>query len=117
MLRDGIMAARPPLSDERLATVERLAAFAEERGHSILELAMSWLASQPSIGAIIAGVTKADQVVANAAAADWRLSAEDLAGRRRDHRSRRRGPIACHLRVGLGILLDGCRLRGVSLIR
>ena len=79
MLRDGIMAARPPLSDERLATVERLVVFAEERGHSILELAMSWLASQPSLGAIITGVTKAEQVVANAAAADWRLSADDFA--------------------------------------
>jgi len=79
MLRDGIMAARPPLSDQRLATVEGLAAFAEQRGHSIVELAMSWLASQPSIGAIIAGVTKAEQVVANAAAADWLLSGDDLA--------------------------------------
>ncbi len=79
MLRDGIMAARPPLSDERLATVERLAAFAEERGHSILELALSWLASQHCIGAIIAGVTKAEQVVANAAAAEWDLSADELA--------------------------------------
>jgi len=79
MLRDGIMAARPPLSNERLATVERLAAFAGEQGHTILELAISWLASQPSIGAIITGVTKAEQVVANAAAADWRLSADDLA--------------------------------------
>jgi aryl-alcohol dehydrogenase-like predicted oxidoreductase len=79
MLRDGIMAARPPLSDERLATVERLAGFAEERGHSLLELAVSWLASQPGVGAIITGVTKADQVVANAAAADWSLSADELA--------------------------------------
>jgi aryl-alcohol dehydrogenase-like predicted oxidoreductase len=79
MLRDGIMAARPPLSDERLATVERLAAFAEERGHSILELAISWLASQRNIGAIIAGATKPEQVEANAAAADWQLSAEELA--------------------------------------
>jgi aryl-alcohol dehydrogenase-like predicted oxidoreductase len=79
MLRDGIMAARPPLSDARLATVERLAAFAEERGHSMLELAISWLASQRCIGAVIAGVTKAEQVVANAAAADWQLSADELA--------------------------------------
>jgi len=79
MLRDGIMAARPPLSDTRLATVERLAAFAEKQGHSVLELAISWLASQPSIAAIITGATKAEQVVANAVAADWHLSPDDFA--------------------------------------
>lgn len=79
MLRDGLLAARPPLSDERLATVERLSDFAKQRGHSILELAMSWLASQPAIGAIIAGATKAEQVVANAAAAGWDLSTDEFA--------------------------------------
>jgi aryl-alcohol dehydrogenase-like predicted oxidoreductase len=79
MLRDGIMARRPPLSDERLATVERLTAFAEEQGRTLLELAVSWLVSQPVVGSVITGVTKAEQVVANAAAADWELSAEDLA--------------------------------------
>src|SRR5690606_32137781 len=31
------------MTDERLDTVERLIAFAESRGHTILELAMSWL--------------------------------------------------------------------------
>ncbi len=79
MLRDGIMAARPPLSDERLATVERLAAFAEDSGHSILELAISWLTSQPAVGTVIAGVTKVEQVVANAAAGDWHLTGDDFA--------------------------------------
>jgi len=79
MLRDGIMAARPPLSEERLVTVERLAAFAGERGRSILELAISWLASQPRVGSIITGVTKAEQVAANAAAAEWLLNPGELA--------------------------------------
>jgi aryl-alcohol dehydrogenase-like predicted oxidoreductase len=78
MLRDGIMAARPPLSDARLTTVGRLAAFAEEQGHSILELALSWLVSQPGVGAIITGATKVEQVVANVAAADWSLSPDDF---------------------------------------
>jgi len=80
LLRDGIMARRPPLSDERLATVEHLASFAEERGRTLLELAVSWLVSQPVVGSVITGVTKVEQVMANAAAADWELSAEDLAG-------------------------------------
>jgi aryl-alcohol dehydrogenase-like predicted oxidoreductase len=79
MLRQGIMARWPPLSDERLATVERLSEFAAERGHSLLELAVSWLAAQPLVASVIAGVTKAEQAVANAGAADWELTAEDLA--------------------------------------
>ncbi len=78
MLRQGILATRPPLSDERLETVERLSEFAAERGHSLLELAVSWLAAQPLVGSVIAGVTKAEQAVANAGAADWDLTAEDL---------------------------------------
>jgi aryl-alcohol dehydrogenase-like predicted oxidoreductase len=79
MLREGIMARRPPLSDQRLSTVERLTTFAIERGHSLLELAISWLASQPIVGSVIAGVTNADQVVANAAASEWQLGPEDMA--------------------------------------
>ena len=80
MLRDGIMARRPPLSDERLTTVERLTALAGEHDHSVLELAISWLASQPIVGSVITGVTKSEQVLANAAAADWELSDDVVAG-------------------------------------
>lgn len=80
MLRDGIMARRPPLSDERLSTVERLTDLAEDRGRSLLELAISWLASHPAVGSVITGVTKSEQVLANAVAADWGLSADDRAG-------------------------------------
>jgi aryl-alcohol dehydrogenase-like predicted oxidoreductase len=68
------------IEDERLARVERLTAYAEERGHTILELAISGLASTPGITSIIAGATKPEQVRANAAAADgWRLAADELA--------------------------------------
>ncbi|CAI7976455.1 Aldo/keto reductase [Frankia sp. Hr75.2] len=79
MLRQGIMARRPPLSDERLATVEQLSTFAEERGHSLLELAISWLASQPTVASVLTGVTKPEQVIANASAAGWQLTPEELA--------------------------------------
>jgi aryl-alcohol dehydrogenase-like predicted oxidoreductase len=67
------------LSDDRLAAVEQLRALAERRGHSLLELAMSWLASRPATLSIIAGATKPEQVKANAAAVGWQLSPEDLA--------------------------------------
>jgi aryl-alcohol dehydrogenase-like predicted oxidoreductase len=68
------------LTDERFDLVERLAAFAEQRGHTTLELAMSWLVSQSEIATVIAGATAAEQVRANAAAVEsWRLDEDDLA--------------------------------------
>jgi aryl-alcohol dehydrogenase-like predicted oxidoreductase len=66
-------------SDENFAYVEKLTAFAEARGHSILELAMAWLAAQDGVPSVIAGATSPEQVRANAAAAAWTLSADDLA--------------------------------------
>jgi aryl-alcohol dehydrogenase-like predicted oxidoreductase len=67
------------LTEERLDTVEKLIAFAESRGHTILELAMSWLASNPLVSSVIAGATKPEQVTANARAVTWKLTADDLA--------------------------------------
>jgi len=66
-------------TEENLAKVEKLTAFAEERGHTLLELAFSWLAAQPTIASVIAGATSPEQVKANAGAADWKLTAADLA--------------------------------------
>lgn len=65
-------------TDENFAKVEALQTFVENRGHTLLELAFSWLASQPCVASVIAGATKPAQVYANAAGADWKLSAEDL---------------------------------------
>ena len=59
--------------------VEKLRAFAAQRGHSLLELAMSWLASRPFISGIIAGATKPEQVEQNVAAIGWALSDAELA--------------------------------------
>jgi aryl-alcohol dehydrogenase-like predicted oxidoreductase len=68
------------MTDERLDVVERLAVFAQQHGHSILELSMSWLATQPEIASVIAGATSAEQVRENAEAVDaWRLSDDELA--------------------------------------
>ena len=67
------------ISDKNWEVVERLTAFAEARGHSLLELAMSWLASRPLVASIIAGATTPEQVQLNARAVDWQLSADDLA--------------------------------------
>ena len=58
--------------------VERLAAFCAARGHSLLELAFSWLLHRPVVASVIAGATTPEQVAANVAAADWALSREDM---------------------------------------
>lgn len=63
---------------ESARAVDRLRDFARERGRSLLELAISWLACQPVVGPILPGVSRPEQVVANAAAADWELSPAEL---------------------------------------
>ncbi len=59
--------------------VEALSAFAAARGHTLLELAMSWLASRPYVSGIIAGATRPEQVEQNVAAAGWTLTPADSA--------------------------------------
>ena len=78
---DGTRLAGREIADERFERVEACAAFAEERGHSLHELAICALASTPGVGSIIAGATKPEQVRANAAAAEasWQLSGDELA--------------------------------------
>lgn len=79
----GTRLGEPPysrqLTDDKLRIVETLIAFAESRGRTILELAFGWLLSRPTVVSVIAGATKAQQARANAEAAGWRLSAEELA--------------------------------------
>ena len=59
--------------------VEELRAFSAARGHSVLELAFSWLAANPTVASVIAGATKPEQVEQNVKAAGWALGVEDLA--------------------------------------
>jgi aryl-alcohol dehydrogenase-like predicted oxidoreductase len=64
--------------DRTFDTVERLTAFAAERDHTLLELAMSWLACLPQMASVIAGATSAEQVRANAAAVSWQLTDAEM---------------------------------------
>ncbi len=66
-------------TEEKFGILTRLEKFAQERGHTVLELAIAWLLANPVVGSVIAGATKAEQVSANAKAHDWRLSEDDLA--------------------------------------
>ncbi|MCC6803617.1 MAG: aldo/keto reductase [Anaerolineae bacterium] len=67
------------MDDQRLAIVEKLIAFAEGRGHTLLDLAFSWLLARPVVASVIAGATRPEQIHANAGAVGWQLSAADLA--------------------------------------
>ncbi|HVC59635.1 MAG TPA: aldo/keto reductase [Acetobacteraceae bacterium] len=66
------------INDANWPIVEKLEDFATQRGHTLLELAFSWLAAQPAVSSIIAGATKPEQVAANVEAGGWGLDAEDL---------------------------------------
>jgi aryl-alcohol dehydrogenase-like predicted oxidoreductase len=59
------------VSDQRWAVVEKLQAFGDSIGHTLLDLAIGWLAAQPHVASVIAGVTKPAQIAANVAAASW----------------------------------------------
>ena len=67
------------IDDDKLATVERLEAWAASHGHTLLDLALSWHVSNPLVASVIAGATTPAQVVANVAAAGWALTPADRA--------------------------------------
>jgi aryl-alcohol dehydrogenase-like predicted oxidoreductase len=67
------------LTEANWQIAERLRDFAATRGHSLLELAFSWLAARPQVASVIAGATKPEQLEENVKAVGWTLSAEDIA--------------------------------------
>jgi aryl-alcohol dehydrogenase-like predicted oxidoreductase len=67
------------LADAPWDRIERLAAFAAERGVDLLAVAIGGLAAKPSVAGVIAGATSAGQVAANVAAAAWVPTADDKA--------------------------------------
>jgi aryl-alcohol dehydrogenase-like predicted oxidoreductase len=67
-------------TEGNFAYIRELSAFADGRGHTLLELAFAWLAAQESVSSIIAGATTPEQVRENVAAGQaWRLGADELA--------------------------------------
>ena len=77
--------AKAPALKDRYVTprnediVEKLQAFATARGHTMLELAFSWLAARPQVSSVIAGATRVEQVEQNVKAIGWTLSGEEIA--------------------------------------
>ena len=66
-------------TDENFDRVEAYGRFAADRGHTVGELAIAWLLAQPTVASVIAGATRPEQVAANAAAANWVLTADEAA--------------------------------------
>ena len=65
--------------DATFDRLEALEAYAEERGVSLLDVAIGCLLAQPAVASVIAGATKPEQVRANVAAAEWQPSDDDVA--------------------------------------
>ncbi|HEY1752816.1 MAG TPA: aldo/keto reductase [Caulobacteraceae bacterium] len=67
------------LNDKNFDRLEKLSAWAEERGHDMLDLAFAWLLGNPVVSSVIAGATKPEQVKANAATCGWKLTLAEVA--------------------------------------
>lgn len=67
------------LTERNWDIVEGLRAYAEERGHTLLELAFSWLARREPVSSVIAGATKPEQIAQNVTAVGWAMTDEDMA--------------------------------------
>lgn len=66
------------MNERTFAIADVATKFAEERGHTTVELAIAWLLAQPQVASVIAGATRPEQVEANAKAADWTLTADEV---------------------------------------
>jgi aryl-alcohol dehydrogenase-like predicted oxidoreductase len=66
------------LTERNFLILQRLEKFVRDRGHNMLELAVSWLAAQPQVASVICGATRPEQVTENVQALSWDLGPEDL---------------------------------------
>ena len=66
------------MTDTNFDIVETLAAWAQERGHTMNELAHAWLLAQPQVCSVISGLTKLEHLQANARAGEWQLTAAEM---------------------------------------
>jgi aryl-alcohol dehydrogenase-like predicted oxidoreductase len=66
------------LNEKNFDRLERLAAFADGHGRTLLDLALAWLLGHPPVSSVIAGATRPEQVQANAAASSWNLTMAEV---------------------------------------
>ena len=75
---EGRLAGRA-IPDEQFDRVDALQRFADERGVSLLEVAIGGLLAMPAVSSVIAGATRPEQVHANVRAGAWEPTADDVA--------------------------------------
>jgi aryl-alcohol dehydrogenase-like predicted oxidoreductase len=66
------------MTDANYTKVEKLTAWAQDRDHTMAELAHAWLLTQPQVCSVISGLTRLEHLQQNAKAADWQLTAEEV---------------------------------------
>ncbi|MCY3544468.1 MAG: aldo/keto reductase [Chloroflexi bacterium] len=69
---------RGMFTDANFDLLDKLEAFCDARGHTVLELAFAWLLANDSVSSVIAGATRVEQIIANARAASWQLTADEV---------------------------------------
>jgi aryl-alcohol dehydrogenase-like predicted oxidoreductase len=67
------------LTEANWRKLDALTAFAQARGLTLLQVAMTWIATRPQVASVIAGATRPEQVEANVKAAQAVLRQEDVA--------------------------------------
>ena len=66
-------------SDKNFAVLSALEDFAQQRGHSMLDLAIGWLATRAWVSSVIAGATRPEQLGQNVKAGEWKLTPDEMA--------------------------------------
>lgn len=64
--------------ERNLEVVEELGRFAEERGHTVAQLAAAWTLAQPGVHVAVVGARRPDHIEGTAPAADIELPEDDL---------------------------------------
>ena len=64
---------------DNLKKVETLKGMAADRGFSVAQLALAWVASEPTVSVALVGTRKPEEIQENVAAADWELSPSERA--------------------------------------
>ena len=67
------------LNDTNYRIVETLETFCAARGRTLLQLAFAWLLAKPVVASVIAGASSPEQLLQNAKAVGWELTADEVA--------------------------------------
>jgi aryl-alcohol dehydrogenase-like predicted oxidoreductase len=67
------------MTDANYTFVDRLSAWARERGHTCGDAAHAWLLAHPEVSSVISGATRLEQLQENVKAAEWSLSLAEAA--------------------------------------